>query len=108
MGRYITNITSQCTNEFEPADSITRKNYLDMTFHSFPFTHCLEANIRIVYCAALIVMQTVVRIYSETCLSAKVSGHLSITNTRLLAFSLHCLLTAHSGHLANVDNGQGI
>ena len=25
-----------------------------------------------------------------------------------LAISLHCPLTAHSGHLANVDNGQGI
>ena len=26
----------------------------------------------------------------------------------LLAISLHCPLTAHSGHLANVDKGQGI
>ena len=29
-------------------------------------------------------------------------------SSELLAISLHCPLTAHSGHLANVDNGQGI
>ena len=40
------------------------------------------------------------------------NGHLSITDTfeslELLAISFHYLLSAHSGHLAYVDNGQGI
>ena len=63
--------------------------------HGCCFSPCIEGN-------------TISIIYCKTCLS----GHLSIMDTfespKLLAISLHCPIIAHSGHLANVDNRQGI
>ena len=47
-------------------------------------------------------------VYIKTCLSRQLSITHTFESPELLAVSLCCPLTAHIGHLANLDNRQGI